>query len=110
MAGSWSGDLAALHRAGDVTGPVTVLGGFNATPWNPQFRAAAGEGLRDAGDVLGRGICPTWPSWLGLPLLPLDHALVGGRVGVQSLLGVTIDGTDHRALLATLLVPDTAAS
>jgi endonuclease/exonuclease/phosphatase (EEP) superfamily protein YafD len=104
--GSWSTDLAALHRAGEVSGPVTVLGGLNGTPWNPQFRAAAGGGLRDAGDVLGRGIRPTWPSWLGIPLLPLDHALVGGQVGVQSLVGATIDGTDHRALLVTLLVPD----
>lgn len=104
--GSWSTDLAALHAAGDVPGPVTVLGGLNGTPWNPQFREAASGGLRDAGDVLGRGIRPTWPSWLGIPLLPLDHALVGGRVGVQSLVGATIDGTDHRALLVTLLVPD----
>jgi endonuclease/exonuclease/phosphatase (EEP) superfamily protein YafD len=104
--GSWSTDLAALHRAGEVPGPVTVLGGLNGTPWNPQFRAAASDGMHDAGDVLGRGVRPTWPSWLGVPLLPLDHALVGGRVGVQSLVGVTIDGTDHRALLVGLLVPD----
>jgi len=105
-AGSWSTDLAALHRAGDVSGPVTVLGGLNGTPWNAQFRAAAGGGLHDAGDVLGRGIRPTWPTWLGIPLLPLDHALVGGKVGVQSLSGVSIDGTDHRALLVALQVPD----
>jgi endonuclease/exonuclease/phosphatase (EEP) superfamily protein YafD len=108
-AGSWSTDLATLHEAGDVPGPVTVLGGLNGTPWNPQFRAAAGAGLHDAGDVLGRGIRPTWPSWLGIPLLPLDHVLVGGQVDVQSLIGATIDGTDHRALLVTLLVPDEPA-
>jgi endonuclease/exonuclease/phosphatase (EEP) superfamily protein YafD len=108
-AGSWSTDLAALHTAGQVSGPVTVLGGLNGTPWNAQFRAAASGGLHDAGDVLGRGIRPTWPTWLGLPLLPLDHALVGGRVGVRSLSGVSIDGTDHRALLVDLLVPDRKA-
>jgi endonuclease/exonuclease/phosphatase (EEP) superfamily protein YafD len=108
-AGSWSTDLAALHAAGQASGPVTVLGGLNGTPWNAQFRAAASGGLRDAGDVLGRGIRPTWPTWLGLPLLPLDHALVGGRVGVRSLSGVSIDGTDHRALLVDLLVPDRKA-
>jgi endonuclease/exonuclease/phosphatase (EEP) superfamily protein YafD len=103
--GIWTADLAALHEAARGLGPVTVVGGLNGTPWNAQFRTAAGNGLHDAGDVLGRGIRPTWPSWLGIPLLPLDHSLVGGGVGVQSLTGAKIDGTDHRALMVTLLVP-----
>jgi endonuclease/exonuclease/phosphatase (EEP) superfamily protein YafD len=106
--GSWAADLTALHRATAGAGPVTVLGGLNGTPWNAQFRTAASGSLRDAGDVLGRGVRPTWPNWLGIPLLPLDHALVGGKVGVRALAGTTIDGTDHRGLLVTLVVPDGA--
>ncbi|HET9657203.1 MAG TPA: endonuclease/exonuclease/phosphatase family protein, partial [Kineosporiaceae bacterium] len=106
--GTWAADLAALHAAAQVPGPVAVLGGLNGTPWNAQFRAAAGGHLRDAGNVLGHGIRPTWPSWLGIPLLPLDHVLVGGRVGVRAMDGATIDGTDHRGLLVTLAVPDGA--
>ena len=54
-------------RPATCAGPVTVLGDLNGTPWNPQFRSAAGGGLHDAGDVLGRGVRPTWPSWLGGP-------------------------------------------
>lgn len=102
----WTADLAALHDAARVPGPVTVLGGLNGTPWNAQFRATASHNLHDAGDVLGRGVRPTWPSWLGIPLLPLDHVLVGGKVGVQSMTGVRINGTDHRALAVTLFVPN----
>lgn len=101
----WSRDLAALHRAAEVPGPVALLGNLNADPWQPQFRSVASGRLRDAADVLGQGLRPTWPSWSLLPVLPLDHVLVGGGIGVSALSSVPISGTDHRALLATVQVP-----
>lgn len=102
--GRWASDLRALRSAADVDGPVVVVGNLNGSPWNPQFRSMASGRLHDAGDLLGRGIRPTWPTWLPLPLLPLDHALVGGGVAARSLDTVTIDGTEHRGLLVSLLV------
>jgi endonuclease/exonuclease/phosphatase (EEP) superfamily protein YafD len=101
----WAADLDALGRAADGSTPVVVLGNINGTPWNAQFRGLASGRLHDAADVLGHGIRPTWPAWFPLPLLPLDHALVGGGVGVRSMDAIPVGRTDHRALLVTLLVP-----
>lgn len=101
---TWRRDLRALEAGARVEGPVLVLASLNATPWNPQFRRITSGRLHDAADVLGRGLRPTWPSWLGFPLLPTDHILVAG-IGVSALGTITIGETDHRALSAELLVP-----
>jgi endonuclease/exonuclease/phosphatase (EEP) superfamily protein YafD len=100
----WRRDLAAFGAAARVKGPVVVLANLNATPWHPQFRRLVEGRLHDAGDVLGRGLRPTWPSW-GLPLLPTDHALVAGGVGVEALDTTGIQGSDHRALTVSLRIP-----
>ena len=100
----WRSDLAAFGAAATIKGPVVVLANLNATPWHPQFRRLVGGRLHDAGDVLGRGLRPTWPSW-GLPLLPTDHALVAGGVGVDDLDTTGIGGSDHRALTVALRIP-----
>lgn len=100
----WRGDLAAFGAAATIKGPVVVLANLNATPWHPQFRHLVDGRLHDAGDVLGRGLRPTWPSW-GLPLLPTDHALVAGGVGVDALDTTGIQGSDHRALTVALRIP-----
>ncbi len=102
-AAAWATDLDVLRRdAAAVRGPVVVAGTLNATPWNPQFRALATGRLHDAADLLGRGLRPTWPSWLPLPVVPLEHVLAGGGLGVTSVGTAPIGGSDHRALVADL--------
>ncbi len=105
----WAQDLAALRdRAAAAVaagGPVVLLGNLNATPWHADFRRFAAVGLEDAADRLGQGLRPTWPAWSPFPVLPLDHALVGGAVGVDAIDTMIIGGTDHRALLVTLRIP-----
>jgi endonuclease/exonuclease/phosphatase (EEP) superfamily protein YafD len=100
----WRADLQTLGAAADVPGPVLLLADLEATPWNPQFRRLASGRLRDAADVLGHGLRPTWPSWSPLPLLPLDHALVAG-LGVVSVDTVDLSGAGHRGLAVELGVP-----
>ena len=95
----------SVAGAASVSGPVVLLGNLNATPWHADFRLFAAAGLQDAGDSLGQGLRPTWPTWSPIPLLPLDHALVGGGVRVEAVDTVIIGGTDHRALLVTLRIP-----
>jgi len=110
----WAQDLAVLRAQAAAAqaapgrpggGPVVLLGNLNATPWHADFRRFASVGLQDAGDSLGQGLRPTWPTWSPFPLLPLDHALVGGGIRVEAVDTVIIGGTDHRALLVTLRIP-----
>ncbi len=102
----WAADLTALRSAAQpVPGPMILLGNLNATPWHADLRAFSRVGVRDAADVLGQAPRPTWPAWSPLPLLPLDHVMVAGGVGVESVGTVVIDGSDHRGLLASLLLP-----
>lgn len=102
----WAGDLRALRAAArSAPDPVVLLGNLNATPLHADLRAYAGAGLRDAADVLGQGPRPTWPTWSPLPLLSLDHIMVGEGVGVGLVGTVVIDGSDHRGLLASVRVP-----
>ena len=89
--------------AGDAA--VIVAGDFNSTPDMQQFRNLLTNGYRDSADQTGAGFLPTFPadSWLP-PALEIDHILTRGATAT-SLTGVTIAGSDHRALLATVQIP-----
>jgi endonuclease/exonuclease/phosphatase (EEP) superfamily protein YafD len=104
----WHQDLRRLTEVvGTSTAPHRILvGDLGATPWNADYRAlTAATGLRDAGDVVGRGLRPTWPAWGMTPLAPLDHVLVSDRIGVRSMGTVLISGATHRALMVDLAIP-----
>jgi endonuclease/exonuclease/phosphatase (EEP) superfamily protein YafD len=103
---SWRTDLGRLADRPATTRRGFIVGDLNATPWQPAFRRLAGSGWRDAADVVGQGLRPTWPSWSPLPIVPLDHVLVNRGVGVTSADTTNITGSDHRALVVTLVVPD----
>ena len=81
------------------------IGDFNTTPWSPSFRRLASGTWRDAADVVGRGLRPTWPSWTPLPISPLDHVLVSGGLGVSDVNAADVPGSGHRALMVTVVVP-----
>ena len=100
---AWADDLATLrHTAATTDGDVVMLGSLNAMPWHRQFRLFDAVGLSDAAEVLGRGLRPTWPTWLPVPVLSVDHALVSRRIGVDSVDTVVVTGSDHRGLLVSL--------
>jgi len=103
-AGPWHRDLRAVTEAARSGAPRRLLvGDLNGTPWNADYRRLEKvTGLEDAGDAAGRGLRPTWPAWGPLPLVPLDHVLVGGRVGVTAIGTVIVTGTDHRAVVVDL--------
>jgi hypothetical protein len=100
----WRTDLATLGSSARSGEPSVLVGTLDATPEHGAFRRLAGAGLQDAASALGHGLRPTWPSWSPVPMLPLDHVLVGGGVGVRSVGTVAVAGTSHRALLADLAV------
>ncbi len=103
----WGDGLDALEAwttAGP--GPTVVLGDLNATPSAVTFRRFLHRsGLTGCTDQLGRGFPGTWgrgeePAWAPVPI---DHVLVrDARCTDLSIRPVP--GTDHRALLATVVV------
>ncbi|MFC5061700.1 endonuclease/exonuclease/phosphatase family protein [Actinomycetospora atypica] len=78
----------------DPEHPTVVLGDLNATPEH---------GL--PGRVLTAGAPATWPAnrprWIGVTI---DHVLASGPVSARSVEVLDVPGSDHRAVLARLVV------
>jgi endonuclease/exonuclease/phosphatase (EEP) superfamily protein YafD len=101
----WSRDLATLPAPShDV---LRVLAGdFNATFDHAALRAVLDLGYDDASRAVGRGLAWTWrPLRLRFPRLALDHVLVDPRIAVVTVELVTVSGSDHRAVVAELVLP-----
>lgn len=103
--------LAGLRNQprGDAPGPRRILAGdFNATLDHRALRDVLATGYRDAADAVGAGFTPTWPFYgkrsTLTPRIAIDHILVPAGIGVRDFRAVTIAGTDHRAIVATLVV------
>lgn len=110
----WRSDHAAVRGAAAAAeGRTVIAGDLNATLDHMPMRELDGRGFTDAVDAAGSGWQPTWPasgevSVLGVgvpPLLPLDHVLVSDGFMVFNTEAVDIPGTDHRALIARLVLP-----
>ncbi|HEX6870053.1 MAG TPA: endonuclease/exonuclease/phosphatase family protein [Micromonosporaceae bacterium] len=96
--------------AATMDGPLRILSGdFNATVDHAELRRLIRTGYRDAADQVGAGLVPTWPYHgrraLVTPKVTIDHILVDQRIGVVDFTAVTVTNTDHRAVLATLVLP-----
>jgi endonuclease/exonuclease/phosphatase (EEP) superfamily protein YafD len=103
----WRDDMRALPASG--TGPPRVLAGdFNATLDHAELRRLLDRGYRDAAEQAGVGLRPTWPAGKSLvpTLVTIDHVLADHRIRVVSARSVAIPGSDHRGVLADLLLPD----
>ncbi|MEV7009458.1 endonuclease/exonuclease/phosphatase family protein [Streptosporangium sp. NPDC051022] len=101
----WADGLNALPRGGDR---LRVLAGdFNATLDHPPVRALLDSGYRDAADVTGQGLIPTWPQrgWEPVPGVTIDHVLADSRMAVVSFGVHALPGTDHRPVFAELTLP-----
>ena len=97
--------LRAVLVALPTDAPVIVGGDFNATDDVSQLRDVLASGYADAADQAGAGFTPTYPAdhWWG-PVLAIDHVLTRGAVAHQ-VDSVSITGSDHRALVATVRLP-----
>jgi len=91
--------LAAL--VAESEGPVVLVGDLNATPWDRHYRQLeASTTLRNA--RRGFGIVPTWPTFLPIAMIPIDHVLVSPEFGVRSMAAGPDIGSDHLPLIVTL--------
>jgi endonuclease/exonuclease/phosphatase family metal-dependent hydrolase len=101
----WTADLAALPDP--EPGLLRVLAGdFNATLDHAALRAVLARGYADAAREAGRALRWTWrPLRLRFPRLSLDHVLVDPRIGVAAVEVATVRGSDHRSVVADLVLP-----
>ena len=103
----WAQTLRALPRA-TPHGELRLLAGdFNATLDHHELRDLIGSGYTDAGDAAGIGLQGTYPARRRLRIT-IDHVLVDRRTRVTSGSVHLVAGTDHRALVARLRLPQTA--
>ncbi len=84
-----------------VAGPVAVIGDLNTSIWGPRHaRLEQLAGLRNT--RRGFGILPTWPTFMPLAMIPIDHVLVSVELRVLETYTGKRFGSDHLPLLVTL--------
>jgi endonuclease/exonuclease/phosphatase (EEP) superfamily protein YafD len=81
--------------------PLVVLGDLNISPFSPHFQRMLREGgLRSAS--AGFGWYPTWPTYMPVAGIQIDHALVSERIRVQAFECGSLEGSDHRPIRVDL--------
>jgi endonuclease/exonuclease/phosphatase family metal-dependent hydrolase len=101
----WIADLAALPAPEEEVLRV-LAGDFNASLDHAAFRQVLARGYRDAAREAGRAMVWTWaPLRPRFPRLAIDHVLIDPRIGVAAVDVVPVDGSDHRAVVAELVLP-----
>lgn len=89
------------------TGEYVVMGDFNTVAYSPVFRSLIED--TNATAVLD-GLLPscTWYGFGRAFCLRIDHILTGGQMVTSSVLVDGPQGSDHRALSATVQLPPTS--
>jgi endonuclease/exonuclease/phosphatase (EEP) superfamily protein YafD len=103
---TWRTELVGLTEQvhADET-PQILAGDFNATYDHASFRQLLGSRFVDATREWGAGPAVTWPEGTRVPpLFALDHVVVEQDMAVSDVVSMQVPGTDHRALLATVVV------
>lgn len=91
--------------ASQIEEPLLVCGDFNLTPYSPFFdRFAEAAGLSDVRRARGLGL--SWPSFMPLLGIPIDHCLIRGPIEVESVERLNRIGSDHYPVQVTLVWQD----
>lgn len=98
---------AMLHAMaasiGAAQGRQILIGDLNVTPWSPLFGDILGLGaLHDAG--LHHGLQGSWPAWLPIGRIAIDHCLVSDGIEVLDRVVGPDVGSDHRPVRTSLAV------
>ncbi|HEY0319219.1 MAG TPA: endonuclease/exonuclease/phosphatase family protein [Solirubrobacterales bacterium] len=103
----WREALQSLPAPGGRGAAWVLVGDFNASFDQAEFRNLVDAGYRDAGEATGKGLEPTWPSDQVFPwgLITIDHVLADSRLGVAEYGVDGLPGSDHRAIHAQLVLP-----
>ncbi|MFC8799978.1 endonuclease/exonuclease/phosphatase family protein [Promicromonospora sp. NPDC057138] len=103
---TWRTELVELtDQVHSDDSPQILAGDFNATYDHATFRQVLGSRFVDASREWGAGPAVTWPEGSRVPaLFALDHVVVEKDMPVSDVVSMQVPGTDHRALLATVVV------
>ena len=103
---AWLDDLRALPAA-TPGGPIRILAGdFNATLDHAELRRLLDTGYEDAADAVGAGLRATWPQGRRFPPpVTIDHVLADERCGFRAVSVHSLPRSDHRAVLAEIVLP-----
>lgn len=102
----WERDYKALPPAFSARVPIVLAGDFNATLDHDNLRDLIDTGYRDAGEVIGDGLVPTWPSTIQFPPpVTIDHVLAEKGISFSEYEVVKLPGSDHKAVFAEILLP-----
>jgi endonuclease/exonuclease/phosphatase (EEP) superfamily protein YafD len=102
----WRSDVSLVSQWCSDPRPAIIAGDFNATLDHSVFRSAM-AGCGDAAAQRGQGLTPTWPTWLPSWLGPqIDHVLATDPIVAETFEVREIAGSDHRAVLTRLRIPD----
>lgn len=103
----WRADLRGQRPADPDGTPRILLGDFNATLDHKLLRDLLGTGYRDAAATAGQGLAGTWGPYDGdlIPPVTIDHVLADERIGVRDVSVHGVRSSDHRAIVATLTIP-----
>ena len=83
-----------------------LLGDFNATLDQHDFRRLLDRGYVDAADATGQGLDLTWPVGHRVPpAVAIDHVLIDPRIAARAVSTHDIASSDHRAVIADLELP-----
>ncbi|MGD1698850.1 endonuclease/exonuclease/phosphatase family protein [Dapis sp. BLCC M229] len=84
---------------------IVVIGDLNITMWSPYYKELiSNSGLYNARK--GFGMIPTWPSFLPLLSIPIDHCLVSQDIRVVRTKSGKNIGSDHLPLITDLIITE----
>ncbi|CAA9521876.1 MAG: Integral membrane protein [uncultured Solirubrobacteraceae bacterium] len=101
---TWTATLDGLPSARGRVLHV-IAGDFNATLDQRAFRRVLDRGYEDAAAATGNGLKPTWPVGRLRPPVTIDHVLADERLGIARSAVHEVRGSDHRAIVAELILP-----
>ena len=86
----------------EVEEPLLVCGDFNLSPYSPYFdRFAEATDLQDVRRNQGIGF--SWPSFMPLAGIPIDHCWIRGPLAVDSVKRLDQFGSDHYPVHVSLV-------
>ena len=94
---------SVIELVAQASGEVVLLADLNASVWGRHYRHfQASTGLRNA--RRGNGILPTWPTFMPIAMIPIDHVLVSSGIGVTEIKTGPRIGSDHLPLIVTVVL------
>ncbi len=84
-----------------TNGAVVLTGDLNTGMWGANYRRLLrSTGLTNASR--GFGILPTWPTFMPLAMIPIDHVMISSEVGVNDIRTGPHIGSDHLPLIVNI--------